>query len=130
MLQQSATDSRRPKSTVTTSWYIRKAQKNLEEKSRACDVDSPFIDSFSNMLNDARGPLSPYSGTVFENYVSTNHPSMFPGRQQTPVPPTDLQVSGDKILLDNSKADWLIDWLIVLRHIDSISANSGIFIVL
>ena len=66
------------------------------------------------MLNDARGPLSPYSGTVFENYVSTNHPSMFPSRQQTPVPPTDLQVSGDKILLDNSKADWLIDWLIDL----------------
>nr|XP_022332904.1 uncharacterized protein LOC111130304 isoform X1 [Crassostrea virginica] len=99
--KKSATDSRRPKSTVTTSWYIRKAQKNLEEKSRACDVDSPFIDSFSNMLNDARGPLSPYSGTVFENYVSTNHPSMFPSRQQTPVPPTDLQVSGDKILLDN-----------------------------
>lgn len=101
---QSISDTRRPKSSVTNSWYIKKAQKNQEERARSCDVDSPFIDSFSNMFNEGHAPLSPYSGTVFENYVNSNLQTPYPSRQHTPAPPTDLQNSGgDKIFLDNSK---------------------------
>lgn len=101
---QTISDTRRPKSSVTNSWYIKKAQKNQEERARSCDVDSPFIDSFSNMFNDGHAPLSPYSGTVFENYVNSNLQTPYPSRQHTPAPPTDLQnPGGDKIFLDNSK---------------------------
>ncbi|XP_056021112.1 uncharacterized protein LOC125648962 isoform X2 [Ostrea edulis] len=90
-------DLRRPKTAGTNSWYIKKAQKNMEERSRASDVDSPFIDSFSNMLNDAHNP---YQGTFLDNYVSP-YPTPYPSRQQTPVPPSDLQISGEKIMLNN-----------------------------
>lgn len=71
----------------------------MEERSRASDVDSPFIDSFSNMLNDAHNP---YQETFLDNYVSP-YPTPYPSRQQTPVPPSDLQISGEKIMLNNSK---------------------------
>lgn len=100
--KKSISDTRRPKSSVTNSWYIKKAQKNQEERARSCDVDTPFIDSFSNMFNEGHAPLSPYSGTVFENYVNSNLQTPYPSRQHTPAPPTDLQNSGgDKIFLDN-----------------------------
>ncbi|XP_061172667.1 uncharacterized protein LOC133181994 [Saccostrea echinata] len=92
-------DSRRPKTAGTNSWYIKKAQKNLEERSRASDVASPFIDSFSNMLNDENGP---YQGTFMENYISP-YPTPCPSRLHTPAPPTDLQISGEKILLNNKE---------------------------
>jgi hypothetical protein len=64
------------------------------------------------MFNDAQHP---YQGTFMENYVNP-YTTPYPSRQQTPAPPTDLHISGEKIMLNNSKEE-------LVRYFQSLNVN-------